>query len=412
MEQLGNDMADMIAAAPVAAPFVLLAVAACLYTLLAVVSVRRFPGRAGAVKPWKSPGVTVLKPLYGAEEGLYDNLLSFCRQTYAGPVQILFGVHQADDAAASAARRIVAAAAAGKIAGAPASLSVELVIDATLHGSNGKVSNLINLSRRIENELVVLADSDIMVEPDYLDRLAASLQRPGVGVVTCLYRGRPLAGLWSKLGAMGVDYGFLPNVLTGVALNMARPCVGATIALRRCVLDSIGGFDAIKDQLADDYALGELVRARGLKVVLADFVVGHTHSEQGVKGIWRRDMRWARTIRALDPRGYIGTAVTFPVGWALLAALGSGFAPAALILLGAALLCRMILQDEIDQRFDSHDSYSLWLGPLRDLLSFAIFLCSFLPGQVHWRGRDYAVSEDGLMEPVGVDDAAAEAEVA
>jgi ceramide glucosyltransferase len=355
--------------------------------------------------------VTVLKPLYGAEVGLYENLLSFCRQTYAGPVQILFGVHEADDTAATIARRIVAAARAGRIEGAPAKLSVELIVDPALHGTNGKVSNLINLSRRIENELVVLADSDIQVAPDYLDRLAASLQRPGVGVVTCLYRGRPLGGFWSNLGAMGVDYGFLPNVLTGMALNMARPCVGATIALRRCTLDAIGGFDAIKDQLADDYALGEAVRARGLKVVLADFVVEHAHSEKGFEEVWRRDMRWARTIRALDPLGYAGLAVTFPVGWALLAALASGFAPAAAILVCAALLCRMILQDEIDQRFDGR-KHALWLGPVRDLFSFAIFAGSFLPGQVHWRGRDYAVGEDGIMEPVGVDAEAAEAEVA
>jgi ceramide glucosyltransferase len=103
--------------------------------------------------------------------------------------------------------------------------------------------------------------------------------------------------------------------------------------------------------------------------------------------------------------------VTFPVGWALLAALASGFAPAAAILVCAALLCRMILQDEIDQRFDGR-KHALWLGPVRDLFSFAIFAGSFLPGQVHWRGRDYAVGEDGIMEPVGVDAEAAEAEVA
>jgi ceramide glucosyltransferase len=411
MDQLGSDLADLIAAAPVAAPFFVLAVASCLYTLLAFVSVRRFKRCEGATKPWKSPGVTVLKPLYGVEEALYENLLSFCRQTYAGPVQILLGVHEPDDTAAPIARRIVAAARAGRIDGAPARLSVELVVDPTLHGTNGKVSNLINLSRRIENELVVLADSDIMVAPDYLDRLAASLQRPGVGIVTCLYRGRPLAGFWSRLGAMGVDYGFLPNVLTGLALNMARPCVGATIALRRCVLDAIGGFESVKDQLADDYALGEAVRARGLKVVLADFVVGHVHAEIKLKDVWRRDMRWARTIRAVDPAGYIGLAATFPVGWALLAALASSFAPAALLLACAALLCRMILQDEIDQRFEGR-KHALWLGPLRDLLSFAIFVVSFLPGQIHWRGRDYALGENGNMEPIADDAATAEAEVA
>jgi ceramide glucosyltransferase len=408
MDQLGGDLADILTAAPVAAPFFILALAACLYTILAIFSVRRFARVKAAAKPWKSPGVSVLKPLYGAEEGLYDNLLSFCRQSYSGPIQILLGVHDEDDAAAAIAWRVAAAARAGRIEGAPARLTVELVVDPARHGTNGKVSNLINLSARIEHELVVIADSDISVAPDYLDRLTASLLRPGVGIVTCLYRGAALSGFWSQIGAMGVDYGFLPNVLTGVALNMAKPCIGATIALRRCTLDAIGGFHAIKDQLADDYALGEVVRERGLQVVLADFVVRHAHSETSGAEVWRRDMRWARTIRDLDSAGYFGTAVTFPTGWALLALFASGFAPAAAVLACAALLCRMILQDEVDQHFEG-EKHPLWLGPARDLFSFAIFLGSFLPGQVHWRGREYSLGEDGVMEPI---EGEAEAEVA
>jgi ceramide glucosyltransferase len=403
-----DTIAKAFLAAPVAAALSVLALAAILYTFLALASLRRFPRPAKAPAP-TSPGVTVLKPLYGAEVGLYEHLLTFCRQTYAGPVQILLGVHDVDDPAAAAARRIVSQARAGLIDGTPSQLCVELVVDPTIHGTNGKVSNLINLSRRIEHPLVVLADSDIAVEPDYLDRLAAALQRPDVGLVTCLYRGRPLAGFWSRLGAMGVDYGFLPNALTGVALNMARPCVGATIALRRCTLEDIGGFERIKDQLADDYVLGEAVRENGLQVAVADFVVGHAHAERNFGEVWRRDLRWGRTIRSLDPLGYLGLAVSFPVAWALLALVVSGFAPALVALVGAAVLARMVLQVEIDRRFPGHD-HALWLGPVRDLFSFAIFVASFLPGQVHWRGRDYALGDDGSMAPADVE--GAEAEVA
>jgi ceramide glucosyltransferase len=399
-------MGNGIAAAPVAAAFTVVACAAVLYSFLALFSLKRFAPPAAAA-PAEALGVTVLKPLYGAETGLYEHLLSFCRQNYAGPVQIIFGVHHHDDAAAAVARRLVAQARAGNIEGAPAKLSVELMVDATVHGTNGKVSNLINLSRRIEHPFVVLADSDISVEPDYLDRLAAAIERPNVGLVTCLYRGKPLAGFWSRLGAMGVDYGFLPNVLTGMALNMAEPCVGATIALRRDTLDAIGGFERVKDQLADDYMLGEAVRELGQKIAVADFVVGHAHAERSLGEVWRRDLRWARTIHSLDPLGHIGSAVTFPVAWALLAVLVSGFSPAMVGLAGAAVLARMILQLEIDRRFPGHD-HALWLGPVRDLFSFAVFVASFLPGQIHWRGRDYALGEDGSMAPVELEDAEAE----
>ena len=123
MQQVWLDLADMTATAPLATLFCALAIAASLYTLLSVASLRRFARSRAPIKPWKSPGVSVLKPLYGAEEGLYENLLSFCRQNYAGPVQILFGVHEPDDPAAVVARRIVAMARAGKIEGAPAKLT-------------------------------------------------------------------------------------------------------------------------------------------------------------------------------------------------------------------------------------------------------------------------------------------------
>jgi ceramide glucosyltransferase len=342
----------------------------------------------------------VLKPLYGAEPGLHDNLASFCRQDYAGPVQILFGVHDADDPAATVARQIVNALRAGRIEGAPAGLTAEVVIDSSRHGANGKVSNLINVSRHIRHETVVLADSDICVAPDYLRRLMAALDRPGVGAVTCLYRGLPRAGRWSSLGAMGVDYAFLPNAVTGVVLNLAQPCIGATIAIRRSTLEAAGGFAAIKNQLADDYELGAAVRKLGLKIVLADFAVGHSHGERTFQDLWRQDLRWARTIKSLEPFGYLGTAVTFPLAWALLAMIAGAFDPAGVILTFAALLCRLTLQDEVDQRFDGH-SHALCLSPVRDLLSFVVYIASFAPGRVHWRGQDFTLVEDGAMAPGG-----------
>jgi ceramide glucosyltransferase len=401
---MGEIWASMVES-PLESLLYAMAILACFYTLVAIFCLRRF-ARSGADKAAfflssrpssHAVGVTVLKPLYGAEPGLYDNLASFCRQDYAGPVQVLFGVGDADDPAAAVARQVVTALRAGGIEGAPAGITAEVVIDSSRHGANGKVSNLINLTRHIHHDTVVLADSDICVAPDYLRRLTAALDRPGVGVVTCLYRGLPRAGLWSNLGAMGVDYAFLPNAVTGVVLKLAQPCVGATIAMRRSTLDAVGGFAAIKNRLADDYELGAAVRKLGLKVILADFAVGHAHGEKTFLDLWRQDLRWARTIRSLEPFGYLGTAVTFPLAWALLALVVGGFDPAGVILVFAALLCRMTLRDEVNQRFAGR-SHALWLSPLRDLLGFAVYLASFVPGRVHWRGQEFTLIEDGAME--------------
>ncbi len=408
MEEFLSDILNDIINSPLESLLYALSILACLYTLFSIFSLRRFP-RARTNAPLRiAPGVTILKPLYGAEVGLFDHLASFCRQNYAGPVQIIFGVHDADDAAAGVARKLVAALRSGALEGAPAGLTAELVVDPTPHGANGKVANLINMSRRIVHDIVVLADSDIIVAPDYLSRLAVGLDRPGVGLVTCLYRGVPMAGLWSGLGAMGVDYGFLPNVVAGLTLKLARPCIGATIALRRSTLEAVGGFEIVKGQLADDYMLGAAVRGLGLKVAVADFAVGHAHGEKSFVDLWRQDMRWARTIRSLDPAGYFGLALTFPLAWALLAMLVDGFDPAGVLLSFAALLCRLTLQDEVDERFAGRH-HALWLSPLRDLLSFAIYVASYLPGQIFWRGHAFSVATDGAIAPVEGEETEAEA---
>ncbi|MCW2275783.1 glycosyltransferase [Rhodoblastus acidophilus] len=396
----GLEAGDLFDASLPLSALYLLAFASCLYTVLAVFAVRRFFPRAHrAAAPNIAPSVTVLKPLYGAEPGLREHLLTFCRQDFAGPVHILFGVHSAADPAAAVARRIVEAVRAGEIEGAPAGLTAELVIDPARHGGNGKVDSLINMSGAIAGEVVVLADSDIIVAPDYLNRLTAALEGEGVGAVTCLYRGVPMTGFWARLCAMGVDYAFLPNVATGLALKLAKPCIGATIALRREVLEGIGGFAPLKDQLADDFVLGALVRGLGLNVVVADFAVLHAHGERGFSDLWRQEIRWARTIRSLDPAGYFGTLVTHPVGWGVLAFAFHPFGAGATALLLAGLLCRRMLQDAVDTRF-SGEAHPRGLLPFRDLLGFCVFWASFWPGHLRWRGHDFDLRDDGVMTPV------------
>jgi ceramide glucosyltransferase len=188
-------------------------------------------------------------------------------------------------------------------------------------------------------------------------------------------------------------------VVTGLALKLAKPCIGATIALRRTVLERVGGFAPLKDQLADDFILGANVRQLGLKVEIADFVVLHGHAEQSLSDLWRQEIRWARTIRSLDPLGYFGTTLTHPFGWSLLAMVVGGFEPGEVLLFCVALLCRLTLQDEVDRRFPA-PSHALYLSPLRDLLGFAVFWASFLPSQLHWRGKDFTLRDDGVMTPI------------
>ena len=336
---------------------------------------------------WR-PGISVLKPLHGDEPHLYRNLATVLVQDYAGPVEVIFGVASRADPAAAIVDRLVRDF---------PSRSIRLVVDGRRHGRNGKVSNLINMVQHAGHEVIVLADSDMSVEPDYLGRIVSALAEPGVGAVTCLYRGIALPNLWSRLAAQWIDHHFLPNVLVGMALGMARPCFGSTIGLRRDTLERIGGFLAIKDRLADDYAIGEAVRGLGLSVsVPADLVLGHLCAASTPGALIRQELRWARTIRSLDLAGSLGSIVTHPVPLATIAVVLSGFTGPALGLLGVAVAARLLLQLLI-ARFIRVRPISLILGPVRDYAAFLIFVTSFWPGSVDWRGDRFALRSDGTL---------------
>jgi ceramide glucosyltransferase len=363
------------------------ATAGCFYLCAAAILVGRF-ARQPPVPPAAAPPVTVLKPLHGDEPGLDENLRSFCVQDYPGPVQIVFGVQDPNDPAVAAAAPLIETL---------PQRSLELVVDGRQHGTNDKVSNLVNMAERIRHDVVIVADSDMRVGPDYLARVVAELQRPGVGGVTCLYHGIPADGLWPRLSALAIDAHFLPNVVVGVSLRLAQPCFGSTIALDRAALAEIGGFKALANTLADDYALGGALRARGHAIAIPPFTVGHVCGESSLVELWRHELRWARTIKAVDFAGYAGLGLTHALPFALIGGiLGGG--PAALALAGLAVACRIGLCVRVERAFGLKP-HPYWLLPARDLLSFAIFVASFLGASVTWKGHDYRVTSEGILIP-------------
>jgi ceramide glucosyltransferase len=369
----------------ISAIFLLIAAAGCLYLLYAAFAATLPRGRP-ARKATAAPAVTILKPLNGAEPGLFENLASFCTQDYPAPVQILCGVQDPRDAAVAAVERLKALF---------PGCDLQLVIDPTAHGANLKVANLINMARHARHDCLILADSDIGVEPRYLAEVTAALVGSDVGGATCLYHGVAAAGFWSRLSALAIDAHFLPNVLVGLRTGLAKPCFGSTIALTRERLAEIGGLEAFVDRLADDYAIGEALRARGLRVETPDMLVAHSCSESSFAELWHHELRWARTIRSVDPVGYAGSLITHPLAWALLA-LATG-AP-ALGAIGAALAigCRMVLLSAVTHNFGLA-APRYWLVPVRDLLSFAVFVWSFCGRGLNWRGRNYHIRAGGAL---------------
>jgi ceramide glucosyltransferase len=366
--------------------FLALSLAGIVYTLAAALLAGRYRAIAPP-SPREAPALTVLKPLHGDEPALAANLASFVDQTYPGPVQMVCGVQHSDDPAIDTVHAL---------RDARKDRDILLVVDPAHHGANGKISNLVNMTRHARHPLLILSDSDMAAPPDYLATIVAALDRPGVGAVTCLYHGRGQAGGWSRIAAAGISYQFLPSVIVGLAAGRAEPCMGSTIALTRATLDRIGGFARFADLLADDHAIGAAVRETGLAVVLPPLILAHGCDERSFGALLRHERRWAATIRGLDRWGYVGSVVTYPVPLALLGLALAGLSAPAVTILGVAVAARLCLAWRID-RLTGERALPLWLLPARDTLSLAVFVSGFFARSVDWRGSGFRMEANGRI---------------
>ncbi|HEY6451750.1 MAG TPA: bacteriohopanetetrol glucosamine biosynthesis glycosyltransferase HpnI, partial [Steroidobacteraceae bacterium] len=336
--------------------------AAAAYALLGLIAVTVWRLRRPAAAALPLPAVTVLKPVCGAEPGLYEHLRSFCEQD-SPAFQIVFGVRDRTDPALAVVRRL---------ASQYPSVPIDVVVNPQQHGSNAKVSNLINMLGAARHDVLVVADSDTFVGSDYLATVTAPLQDPGVGLVTCIYRDVPTAGIWSRLGAMYINEWYMPSVLLAWLFGFRGYASGQTLCLRRSTLQAIGGLAAIANHLADDYKMGELIRRSGHRIVMSPAPVWAQHHEPDLDSLTRHELRWMRTIQVLRAHSFRLLFVTFSLPLAalglLLAATDPAWGKPALLLFLITLLARLALHFA-HRRSPARMLFSdLWLLPLRDLL--------------------------------------------
>jgi ceramide glucosyltransferase len=360
-----------------------------IYCGVAAVFVRRFFSQP-CEEPASYPAVTIVKPLHGEEWHLEHNLASFFEQDYPGPVHYLFGVHDANDAALQTVEAMRARYPQAHIS---------VVADSRLYGPNRKIGNLVNMLRHAEHDVLCFADSDVSVERDYLRRIVGALQQPGVGLVTCVYRGLCAPGFWPRAAAASTNYHFLPGVVTGLAIGRARPCFGQTIAMTRTTLDDIGGLTQFAHHLAEDHAVGAAVRRTGARVAVPAFTVRHACVETTFAALFTHELRWSRTIRAADRSGHLGSVLMHPFALALAAVLACGGAPAAWVLAVAAFAARAGLKWQTDRAI-GEPCRGLWLLPLWDIVQFMIYVASFGSSRVVWRGFSFSVDGDGRLSPL------------
>jgi ceramide glucosyltransferase len=370
------------------------AVSGIAYYALCLWSAARFvqPRKAADKSVRAAQGVSILKPLRGTDPEMYESFRSHCLQDYP-EYEIIFGVSDANDPAIQLVQQLKA-----EFPQCP----IRLMLCTERLGSNTKVSNLAQMARQARHEYIIVNDSDIRVEPDYLRRVLPPLTDPKVGLVTCLYRGIANATLGSRLESLGVGTDFAAGVLVAQTVeNGIRFGLGSTLAFRRRDLQAIGGFEALVDYLADDYQIGSRIAALGLKVKLSDIVVDTFLPRYTLRGFFDHQLRWARTVRDSRFWGYVGLGLTFGLPWALLTLIFSRGAAWA----WALLVCTAVMRFAVAIVFgkyvlkDRQAMRSLALIPVRDLVAMLVWIMSFAGHKIVWRGDRFSL-ENGKLKRI------------
>jgi ceramide glucosyltransferase len=339
------------------------------------------------------PPVSILKPLKGEDPEIYESFRSHCRQEYP-EYEIVFGVSDANDPAVQAVERLRQEF---------PDLPIQLIVCKEVLGANTKVSNLAQMVRSARYDHFIVSDSDIRVPPDYLRRVVAPLAEPGVGLVTCLYRGIAGPTVSSKLEALGISTDFCAGVLVARSIEGGlRFALGSTMAFRRQDLDAIGGFESFVDYLADDYELGKRIAGLGRKVRVSDVVVETFLHSYTVREFFDHQLRWARGVRGARPGGYAGLLFTFGWQWALLALFASRGAMWAWSVFAAAVVLRFLVAwiVGVDALADRQVPRFCLLIPLRDLVGVVVWISSFASNTVTWRGDRFRLKNGKLTRLV------------
>ena len=405
----------------------ILAALACLSLALALwqwFAARRFPLHRRVADSSVSPAITLLKPLKNCDETTPASLASWFSQKYAGPVQILFGVADANDPVCPTVRELIRQ---------NPGCDAQLVVCENLAGANAKVAKLVQLEKLAKHDLILVSDADVRVPPDFFANIVAPLTRPAAtlsppgwargefGLVCCFYRlANPAtpAMLWE---AVAVNADFWSQVLQAVSFRRLDFALGAVMLTRRKLLAEIGGFHALADCLADDYQLGHRLAQKGHRLALSPVVVECWDAPMSWRAVWRHQLRWARTIRVCQPLPYffsiLSNATLWPLLWLAMELSKStpvarttdyGFFQTSGIGIGltggmiaaiAFLLVRIIVAQNLQRDFTPEKNLvsPFWFVPVKDLLQVALWLGAFAGNTVEWRGRRMRLRRDGTL---------------
>jgi len=367
----------------IAALLLLVVAGAVVYSLLSILAAWRYlAARPPALKSIEP--ISILKPLAGLDLDLESRLRTFFEQDYAA-FEILFAVRSGDDPAAQVV---------SKLQKQYPNIPTRLIVTGEPPYPNAKVYSLERMLVAAANDLVVMSDSDIHVRADLLRTVAAEFQDPHVGVATCPYRAVPGPSFWSRLETTGMNADFWASALVARMVEGVRFAVGPTIVARRSVLESIGGFDCLKDYLAEDFVMGKFAAEAGHGVILSSYVIDHHIDSVTLRQSVAHRLRWVRSTRRSRPMGYLGQLFTMPLPLALLLfVVRPEWWPVPVI----ATVIRSLAAYTVSARVLKARLNWLLL-PVEDLAGFCFWLAGFFGDTISWRGRRYRLYSDGRFE--------------
>ncbi len=366
--------------------FAVLLAGSLAYCILIVLSTRRFL-KVSLPPAGIMPPISILKPLCGYDEGLEENLRSFFMQDYP-EFEVLLGVHRSDDLSVPVAEKVIREF-AGRI-------KARLIVTGESPIPNAKAFSLNRMVREAKHDVLVMSDSDVRVTPGLLLHLAREFSHKNAGLITCPYRAVPGHSIWSRTEAVGMNTELIGGVLVARMMEGMRFALGCTVAVRRNVLEDMGGFSYLQEFLAEDFVIGHRAAELGHGVLLSSYVIEHRIGSQGAMRNLGHRLRWARSTRRSRPAGYWGQIFTYPFAWAiLLCTVFPAAWPALLLTLvirsaAALATARYVLRDPVTQK-------QWWLLPIQDVLGFLVWIGGFLGDTIVWRDRKCTVLRDGRL---------------
>jgi ceramide glucosyltransferase len=365
------------------------------FLVLVLYSIVRYVSSKKRLPAGFLPAVTLLKPVHGDEPRLEHNLESFFRQDYP-KFELIFGAREASDPALAIVERLRRRY---------PEVRVKVALSGEPDRPNAKVCSLEKMVPLATTDYYIISDSDVHVQPNYIREVMAPFADPQVGMVTCLYRGVPTGGIWSRLEALGMSVEMTAGVVVANTLEGMKFALGPTMAGRRNAIEQAGGMSALADYCADDYVLGNSIAELGYTVLISNHVIDHIVLNRNFRASVLHQVRWMKSTRFSRPKGHMGTALTFAMPFGLLSLIGGvlmGNATAGLAVFGAALLNRIILSIATGWGVvrDPESVKYAWLYPLRDLMGFGFWLASYWGTTIVWRGELYRLKYGGKMERV------------